>query len=643
MKILLLNDNPVVNKLVTLSAQKTSDELDIVTNVDDVAGASYDLVVVDDGIGSEEILGALKEKLAFSKSLYICTRDAAEVPGFDTRLKKPFLPTDLVELFAMFDKDIEKGEEVLVSTPVKDELVQSLESETEPQELEDLEDIALDEQVELDMEAFDLDEAFTEEGEELTLDDLDETFIDEDSFESEELGESVLDDEEAQKVKELLDEADEDASDSYHFDPHIASKELGLPLDVIEEFVSDFIAQAFEYKEELYASAVAEDFTTVHEIAHKLKGVATNLRIENAFEKLVTINNSSDKEEIAKKLDAFYTIIEKLKTATTESTQEDELDFDLALDLEDEADANIEDEDTLDELEDELLDFDLALDLEDEADIDLAEDDDMLTLDDELEESEEEEPLEEDIALPELEELSIEESPEIEEDETIEEPEVESEEEPNELFEEEPEEASEEMNDAEVISEEPEEELELEELESDDEEALEDKVDEAVTEELAAEPEELAEEPEEVEEEPEEVEEEPEAIEEEVSEPENIEQQIQEAVEDLSEEDLESELDDETLLEIAASEIDSIDKLSSKELKLALGEEIDEDEIEDEEEISTEDVEDLLEVAEEELEEEEKIEGVQALKKLLKALDDKDVAASMKGMKITINIELGEK
>jgi len=603
-KILLLNDNPVVNKLVTLSAQKTSDELDIVTNVDDVAGASYDLVVVDDGIGSEEILGALKEKLAFSKSLYICTRDAAEVPGFDTRLKKPFLPTDLVELFAMFDKDIEK-----------DELVQSLESETEPQEqeieeledLDELEDIALDEQVELDMEAFDLDEAFTEEGEELTLDDLDETLIDEDSLESEELGESVLDDEEAQKVKELLDEADEDASDSYHFDPHIASKELGLPLDVIEEFVSDFIAQAFEYKEELYASAVAEDFTTAHEIAHKLKGVATNLRIENAFEKLVTINNSSDKAEIAEQLDAFYAIIEKLKTATTEATQEDELNFDLALDLEDEADADIGDEDTLDELEDEPLDFDLALDLEDEADIDLTEEDEMLTLDDELEESEEEASLEEDITLPELEELSAEVSPEIEEAEISEEAEVEGEEE-------------------------PEEELELEELESDDEEALEDKVDEAATEELAAEPEEEVEE-----EEPEEVEE----IEEEVSEPENIEQQIQEAVEDLSEEDLESELDDETLLEIAASEIDSIDKLSSKELKLALGEEI--DEIEDEEEISTEDVEDLLEVAEEELEEEEKIEGVEALKKLLKALDDKDVAASMKGMKITINIELGEK
>ena len=36
MKILLLNDNPVVNKLVTLSAQKTSDKLDVVNSIDSI-------------------------------------------------------------------------------------------------------------------------------------------------------------------------------------------------------------------------------------------------------------------------------------------------------------------------------------------------------------------------------------------------------------------------------------------------------------------------------------------------------------------------------------------------------------------------------------------------------------------------------
>ncbi|QOP45076.1 hypothetical protein [Sulfurimonas paralvinellae] len=660
MKILLLNDNPVVNKLVTLSAQKTSDELDIVTNVNDVVGTSYDLVVVDDSIGSDDVLEALRSKLAFSKSLYICSRDAVEATGFDATLKKPFLPTDLVELFAMFDKEIEKDADAPQSQSVEEGLQESdtaatATHEEEIEELEDIdgmgdldhldeldefEDIALDEEVDLEMDDLELD---VEGGEDLVLDDdsEDETLIGEESLEDENLGESVLDDEEAQKVKELLDETDEEPSDdftleldeegdTFHFDPHVASKELGLPLDVVEDFVNDFIEQALEYKEELYASAVAQDYTRIHEISHKLKGVAANLRVENALNALTTINTSSDEKEIKEKLNQFYEIIDKLK-----STQhaDEEVDFDMALDLEDEADADIGDDDTLNELdeavqeeeiedqeleelesdsveeledfideavteelaleekeeeiaEDEELDFDMALDLEDEADADIAEDEDLLTLDDESEE---------------LELDSFEDESELEND------------------------SEEELED--IIDEAVTEELEEE---GDSVEELEDMIDEEVTQELT---EEASEEPQESDD---------------IA---DIEQQIQEAVEDLSEEDLESELDDETLLEIAASEIDSLDALSSKDLKLALGEEVEDDE--PEEEVTPEDVqelledaevdEDVLEAAEEDLEEEKeaKIEGVDALKKLLKALDDKEIAASMKDMKITINIELG--
>jgi uncharacterized membrane protein len=38
----------------------------------------------------------------------------------------------------------------------------------------------------------------------------------------------------------------------------------------------------------------------------------------------------------------------------------------------------------------------------------------------------------------------------------------------------------------------------------------------------------------------------------------------------------------------------------------------------------------------------EQVDGVEALKNLLVALSDKNVAASMKGMKISINITLGD-
>ncbi|SFV70182.1 Highly acidic protein [hydrothermal vent metagenome] len=402
MKILLLNNNPVVNKLVTLSAQKTSDELDIAANVEDIEGSSYDLVVVDDSIGGDEVLEILREKVHFVKSLYICTRDAKVAVDFNSILKKPFLPTDLVELFAMFGKEIKEGLTAQSTQNLQDEI-------------DDLEEFSLDETVDLDIDELELD-----------INDSDEL-----------LSESVLDDEEAQKVKDLLDE--------------------------------------------------------------------------------------------------------------TEATQEEAFDFDMALDLEDEADVDIGGEDTLDEIEDmqfdelddiedsnekkdeavvedDAFDFDMALDLEDEADVDLAEDDAIEDMQDE-------------------------------------------------------EENFEELEDAEEVSD--------------------------IT---------------------------------------GLEQQIQEAVEDLSQEDLESELDDETLLEIAASEMDSLDKLSSKDLKLALGEELNEEELQSEEDVTPEDVAELLDEAEEDVQEEaleHGAEGIVALKKLLKALDDKDVAASMQGMKITITIELG--
>ncbi len=56
MKLLLLNENPVVTKLVTLSAQKTGDELVSATNVDDIEEGHYDLLIVDDGSFDESVM-----------------------------------------------------------------------------------------------------------------------------------------------------------------------------------------------------------------------------------------------------------------------------------------------------------------------------------------------------------------------------------------------------------------------------------------------------------------------------------------------------------------------------------------------------------------------------------------------------------
>lgn len=101
--------------------------------------------------------------------------------------------------------------------------------------------------------------------------------------------------------------------DSYTYDPHIAADELGLPVELISEFIGDFIQQANEFKTPLFDAALKEDFDEVHLLSHKLKGVAANLRVEDAFEVLSNVNTSHDQVEIEANLKQFYRIIAKME------------------------------------------------------------------------------------------------------------------------------------------------------------------------------------------------------------------------------------------------------------------------------------------------------------------------------------------
>jgi len=115
-----------------------------------------------------------------------------------------------------------------------------------------------------------------------------------------------------EKTQTVTVEEDDDYDYSYNYDPQVASDELGLPIDLIEEFIQDFIAQAKEFKDELYSSLDEGDTDNIKILSHKLKGVAANLRVEDAFNTLSIINTSSDISEIGKYLNIFYKIIAKL-------------------------------------------------------------------------------------------------------------------------------------------------------------------------------------------------------------------------------------------------------------------------------------------------------------------------------------------
>ena len=78
------------------------------------------------------------------------------------------------------------------------------------------------------------------------------------------------------------------------YSPQTAADELNLPVVLIEEFVDDFIEQARQDKDHLLTSYYQKDIENIHELGHKLKGAASNLRINELSDILEEIQFCSD-------------------------------------------------------------------------------------------------------------------------------------------------------------------------------------------------------------------------------------------------------------------------------------------------------------------------------------------------------------
>ena len=100
MRILLYNQNPVVEKLVALSSKKRSDEVVNIRGLDEIIEEKVDLVLIDDGafVIDTDCFEVIKEKISFKESCLICARDTEiDKSMFNSIIIKPFLPTDLIE------------------------------------------------------------------------------------------------------------------------------------------------------------------------------------------------------------------------------------------------------------------------------------------------------------------------------------------------------------------------------------------------------------------------------------------------------------------------------------------------------------------------------------------------------------------
>ncbi len=243
MTILLFNDNPVVQKLVALSAQKTKDDLSIASSVDDIEESGYDLLILDDALYSDETFAAIKERITYHNALYMATRGNVVPAGFDTIINKPFLPTDLVETLILIAKNLSQSS--AAPSPVIEE-----------SEMEDEHGLAID----LDKTLSELDEEVHAEFSKL---DEDEFAFDElEDLEDEGPKTAILDHEELQEVRELLEDTENDEAVEAEEEEPLLLEEAELPSQVEiadEEDELDLDSLIASHMEETVSETPAEE------------------------------------------------------------------------------------------------------------------------------------------------------------------------------------------------------------------------------------------------------------------------------------------------------------------------------------------------------------------------------------------------
>ena len=131
MKILLINDNPVVSRLLVLCTRDESVVLDEAVSADTVKGDDYDIVLVDEAAYGADV-AELLTLLGRCKKVYI-SYDNEPMKGFDATIKKPFLPSQIIELI----ENLEPEEEVIaqeIESTEEDHFIFPLAAEESPEE-----------------------------------------------------------------------------------------------------------------------------------------------------------------------------------------------------------------------------------------------------------------------------------------------------------------------------------------------------------------------------------------------------------------------------------------------------------------------------------------------------------------------------
>jgi len=131
MKILLINTNPVVSRLVSLCVRDGSVIFQEVKDIEEIDEDAYDIIFVDDASYDEKttLLSGLTGKNG--RVVFLSGRDSGEEIGgrFDLVIKKPFLPSqiqaviDQIQDHLSTDESVEDEEISLIEPEITEEVI----------------------------------------------------------------------------------------------------------------------------------------------------------------------------------------------------------------------------------------------------------------------------------------------------------------------------------------------------------------------------------------------------------------------------------------------------------------------------------------------------------------------------------------
>jgi len=103
MEVLLISSNRIVKEMVRLAIKRVQGELESVDNISQAKKDRYDFLIVDEPL-KQDIEG-IKEYLMVDLTIALVSKDEELKDGFDYILRKPFLPTDIVQILTKYTKE----------------------------------------------------------------------------------------------------------------------------------------------------------------------------------------------------------------------------------------------------------------------------------------------------------------------------------------------------------------------------------------------------------------------------------------------------------------------------------------------------------------------------------------------------------